>query len=194
MEEKGQVLVAPPVTMERQISQFSENESKLGRKISFRDLAIAVKHMSGEKKYVATHGRRRSSISDGLSVASIESLLLDFEIEEGSELAEEVTHFDNVTSSEFNILSVCDKVGGDSNTNSRALEIVGYSILIHYSLIYKLRLDPVVLKNYLKAVGTAYNEVPYHNAAHGADVMQTMAANLKASPKFLEALSDESLR
>ena len=193
VEEKGQVLVAPPVTMERQISQFSENESKLGRKISFRDLAIAVKHMSGEKKYVAARGRRRSSISDGLSIASIESLLMDFEIEEGSELAEEVTHFDNVTSPEFNILSVCDKVGGDSNTNSRALEIVGYSILIHYSLIDKLRLDPIVLKNYLKAVGTAYNEVPYHNAAHGADVMQTMAANLKASPKFLEALSDESL-
>ena len=32
VEEKGQVLVAPPVTMERQISQFSENESKLEEK------------------------------------------------------------------------------------------------------------------------------------------------------------------
>ena len=68
---------------------------------------------------MAARGRRRSSISDGLSIASIESLLMDFEIEEGSELAEEVTHFDNVASPEFNILSVCDKVGGDINTNSR---------------------------------------------------------------------------
>ena len=35
--------------------------------------------------------------------------------------------------------------------------------------------------------------VPCHNAAHSADVMQTMASNLYASPDFLASLSDEAL-
>eukprot|EP00943_MAST-04B_sp_MAST-4B-sp1_P007405 g7405.t1 len=190
--EREHAFVAP-ISMERQISEFSETESKLGRNISFRNLAVAVNHMSGKRRHVNTKGRRRSALSDGISVASIESLMSDFDIEKGSELAEELTHIDNITSPDFNVLALCDKVGGDSNSNSKALEIVGYSILLHYSLVEKLSLNNTVVKSYLNAVGNAYNKVPYHNAAHGADVMQTMASNIKASPEFLGALSDETL-
>lgn len=184
---------APPKSMRRQISDFSSSEKKLGRKVSFKSLAMAVKHMSRTREQITTSGKRRTSQSDGLSISSIETLMSDLQISKDTHIAEEMANTKGVVSHSFDILKLCAKLGGDVTANSKALEIVSFSILLHFSLINRLGLDVMVAKNYLRAVGNAYCAVPYHNAAHGADVMQTMASNLYASPKFLSSLSDEAL-
>ena len=53
---------APPKSMQRQISDFSStSEKKLGKKLSFKSLAMAVKHMSKTGEQILTTGRRRTS-------------------------------------------------------------------------------------------------------------------------------------
>ena len=196
--EKERSFTAPK-SMQRQISDFStSSEKKLGRKVSFKSLAMAVKHMSKTREQITSTGRRRSNASsDGVSVASIESsiesLMSDLKISKETKIAEEMADTKGIVSHDFNLLKLCAKLGGDKSANSKALEVVSFSILLHFSLLDKLGLNVSVTKNYLHAVGAAYCMVPYHNAAHGADVMQTMASNLHASPDFLASLSDEAL-
>ena len=133
---------APPKSMQRQISDFSStSEKKLGKKLSFKSLAMAVKHMSKTGEQILTTGRRRTSrsnVSDGrFSVASIESLMSDLKISKETKIAEEMANTKGVVSHDFNLLKLCAKLGGDNSANSKVLEIVSFSILLHFSLIQR---------------------------------------------------------
>ena len=63
-----------------------------------------------------------------------------------------------------------------------ALETVSSEL----GLLEQLQVPRSVFVNYVEAVCGAYNDVPYHNSLHGADVMQGLFSIITNNSKLLE--------
>jgi hypothetical protein len=56
-------------------------------------------------------------------------------------------------------------------SNGRPLQVLGWHLLHEWDLVKTLKLDRMVLRNFLTFVEAQYNNVPYHTATHAADVL-----------------------
>ena len=56
-------------------------------------------------------------------------------------------------------------------SNGRPLQVLGWHLLHEWDLVKTLKLDRTVLRNFLSFVETQYNDVPYYNSTHAADVL-----------------------
>ncbi|KAL0479688.1 hypothetical protein AKO1_007520 [Acrasis kona] len=79
-----------------------------------------------------------------------------------------VNMFDSVDQWNFDILSLSEL------TEGQALFTTAYTLFVKYDLLNKFGINEQVLINFLKAVQDGYNDVPYHNAMHAADVLQAL--------------------
>jgi len=68
----------------------------------------------------------------------------------------------------FNILRVAELAP------KTTLTIIGTHLFEEHALLERFRIAPAVLAKFLAAIEQRYNDMPYHNAVHGADVAQTM--------------------
>jgi hypothetical protein len=59
-------------------------------------------------------------------------------------------------------------------TQGRPLQALGWHLLHKYDLIKDLGLDWQVVKNWLHFVAGLYQDTPYHNSTHAADVLQAV--------------------
>ncbi|GFR48408.1 hypothetical protein Agub_g10302 [Astrephomene gubernaculifera] len=59
-------------------------------------------------------------------------------------------------------------------TNGHPLSALGYYLIHRAGLITHLKLKPPVLARLLRHIEAGYNDNPYHNAVHAADVLQTL--------------------
>ena len=81
---------------------------------------------------------------------------------------------------DFNIFEFFDYSG------HMAMPILGIRILKEYDLINKLNFDESKLINFFQCIQQIYNsEVPYHNEAHGGDVMTTCYQIVKSRKKSI---------
>jgi 3',5'-cyclic-nucleotide phosphodiesterase len=62
----------------------------------------------------------------------------------------------------------------DELTEGQTLFITSYTLFVKYDLLSKFNLNEQVLINFLRKVESGYHDVPYHNAMHAADVLQSM--------------------
>jgi cAMP-specific phosphodiesterase 4 len=66
-------------------------------------------------------------------------------------------------------------------SGQRPLTAITYRIFQERSLLKTYAIDPHTLLSYLLTLEDHYQQVPYHNKAHGADVCQSMHVLLNAS-------------
>ncbi|KXZ50319.1 hypothetical protein GPECTOR_17g958 [Gonium pectorale] len=59
-------------------------------------------------------------------------------------------------------------------TNGHPLSALGFYLIHRAGLITGLKLKPAVLARLLRHIEAGYNDNPYHNATHAADVLQTL--------------------
>ncbi|GLI61128.1 hypothetical protein VaNZ11_003403 [Volvox africanus] len=59
-------------------------------------------------------------------------------------------------------------------TNGHPLSALGFYLIHRAGLITNLKLKPAVLARLLRHIEAGYNDNPYHNATHAADVLQTL--------------------
>ncbi|GIL81205.1 hypothetical protein Vretifemale_10268, partial [Volvox reticuliferus] len=59
-------------------------------------------------------------------------------------------------------------------TNGHPLSALGFYLIHRAGLIEKLNLKPSALARLLRHIEAGYNDNPYHNATHAADVLQTL--------------------
>lgn len=59
-------------------------------------------------------------------------------------------------------------------TKNHPLLFVGVALFRKYDLCQKFNISLQKLTNFFKAIGAAYNNIPYHNSTHAADVMRTL--------------------
>ncbi|GIL58439.1 hypothetical protein Vafri_13575 [Volvox africanus] len=59
-------------------------------------------------------------------------------------------------------------------TNGHPLSALGFYLIHRAGLIANLKLKPAVLARLLRHIEAGYNDNPYHNATHAADVLQTL--------------------
>ncbi|PNH11652.1 Calcium/calmodulin-dependent 3',5'-cyclic nucleotide phosphodiesterase 1B [Tetrabaena socialis] len=62
-----------------------------------------------------------------------------------------------------------------------ALSAMGFFIMQRAGLIERFRLKPVTLARLLRRIESGYNDNPYHNATHAADVLQTLHVIIHAA-------------
>eukprot|EP01026_Neomeris_dumetosa_P029332 TRINITY_DN2377_c0_g1_i1.p1 TRINITY_DN2377_c0_g1~~TRINITY_DN2377_c0_g1_i1.p1 ORF type:complete len:372 (+),score=22.73 TRINITY_DN2377_c0_g1_i1:3-1118(+) len=70
-------------------------------------------------------------------------------------------------------------------TNQRPLSLVAMAILRRFGLIGKLNLPLDELQSFLHEIEQAYNDVPYHNSTHAADVVQSLACMVELDYQYL---------
>lgn len=58
-------------------------------------------------------------------------------------------------------------------TKNHPLVFVGVTLFRKYDLPSKFKIPTNILTNFFKVVEAAYNDKPYHNSTHAADVMRT---------------------
>uniref|UniRef100_A0A7S3YUK2 Phosphodiesterase n=1 Tax=Lotharella globosa TaxID=91324 RepID=A0A7S3YUK2_9EUKA len=66
---------------------------------------------------------------------------------------------------EFDIWALNEEVGG------KCLSLLAYHLMDRYDIFSKLQISRHHLVNYLNEIETGYNDVPYHNHIHAADVL-----------------------
>ncbi len=66
-------------------------------------------------------------------------------------------------------------------SGQRPLTVITYRIFQERSLLRTYAIEPHTLVSYLLTLEDHYQQVPYHNKAHGADVCQSMHVLLNAS-------------
>ena len=66
-------------------------------------------------------------------------------------------------------------------SGQRPLTVITYRIFQERSLLRTYAIEPNILISYLLTLEDHYQQVPYHNRAHGADVCQSMHVLLNAS-------------
>jgi len=66
-------------------------------------------------------------------------------------------------------------------SGQRPLTVITYRIFQERSLLRTYAIEPHTLISYLLTLEDHYQQVPYHNKAHGADVCQSMHVLLNAS-------------
>lgn len=76
----------------------------------------------------------------------------------------------------------------DELTHNRPLTAVAYTIFVNRDLIGKFSINPHHLINYLAVLEAHYQQVPYHNRIHAADVTQSMHSLLNTSALQVIAL------
>ncbi|KXZ50318.1 hypothetical protein GPECTOR_17g957 [Gonium pectorale] len=59
-------------------------------------------------------------------------------------------------------------------TNGHPLSALGFYLIQRSGLITGLKLKPTILARLLRHIEAGYNDNPYHNATHAADVLQTL--------------------
>jgi len=59
----------------------------------------------------------------------------------------------------------------DLETKGHALSMLCYHLLDRYNIFEKLKISRHQFANYLKEIEEGYNDVPYHNKVHAADVL-----------------------
>lgn len=59
-------------------------------------------------------------------------------------------------------------------SNGRPLLVVGFALFNKYGLIEKFNIDQTKLRNFLNAIESGYQNMPYHNSTHAADVSRTV--------------------
>jgi len=92
---------------------------------------------------------------------------------------------DSLLSWDFNLFTLKELANGNP------LAVIAYAILQSHDLVSKLKMDDTVLKRYLFALETTYNQCLYHNPMHAADVMH--ATNYFLQGDLANAISSEEL-
>ncbi|KAG2496426.1 hypothetical protein HYH03_005650 [Edaphochlamys debaryana] len=69
---------------------------------------------------------------------------------------------------QFDMFALADASGG------HALSALGFYLCVKSGLVDRLGLQPVTLARMLRAVEARYNDNPYHNATHAADVLRSL--------------------
>lgn len=65
-------------------------------------------------------------------------------------------------------------------SRQRPLQTVTWALMQHFNVVDNLSLPPDKLRTFLKALEARYNNNPYHNAMHAADVTQNVGVMLAA--------------
>lgn len=90
---------------------------------------------------------------------------------------------------DFDIWAVYDACGGDGRL---AASLVAEELLMGVRKAHNHEDDELIRTFYAKVV-EEYEDVPYHNALHGADVLQGMHALLRANAAFEGALCEDTI-
>ena len=61
-------------------------------------------------------------------------------------------------------------------SNGHPLQVIGLHLLSHWDLVQRFQLDEEKLRAWLAHIEGQYNDTPYHNRVHAADVTQTVHA------------------
>lgn len=65
-----------------------------------------------------------------------------------------------------------------SLSRGKPIVFVGATLLTHHNLIQRFELDKTRLLSFFNTIESGYNNVPYHNSLHGADVGATLSIML----------------
>ena len=171
-------------TLQRLVTDFSvdDADSRLSQMIlGTTGVEAPVLETPGKK--------RRKSVGDGIAAAAEAESMNRLGIKASFAIAV-VPYLEKVTSWDFDIfhfesLVECNK--------PLVLQILGHACFEYFSLFGALNLDEQTVHRYFFVVGKDYQHVPYHNALHGADVMQSLCAVIAASSELHNSLSSESI-
>lgn len=72
-----------------------------------------------------------------------------------------------------------DSFAFDQDTNHRPLSMLAFYLIRKEGLIEDLKLDADKVAHYFNLIEAGYNETPYHNRVHAADVLQRFYAIIK---------------
>eukprot|EP00505_MAST-04D_sp_SCG-Rhode-Island_P002829 Stramenopile-MAST_4_protein_2829 len=172
-------------SLHRLVTTFSEGDD-VGTRLSKMILGTT----GVESPEVETPGRRkRDATGDGIKAteeaASMNRLGVNDSFTEAAR-----PYLENIASWDFNIFQFERLFDGNKPLT---LQVLGHACFEYFSLFKALNLDEKVVHRYFFVVGKDYQHVPYHNALHGADVMQTLCATIALSPKLRKSLSNESI-
>lgn len=187
--------LAPHKALRRSISSFQEEEDGLTlTEDSIHNTLFTYSVLT--KPIPAAGVGKRTTVHDGVNKDEENAAHSRLGIHRSiSDLA--VEHLHQIQSWDFDILKLeqatsTSSLSGKSN-HTLALQMVGRTTLQYFGLYENLNLNEKTVHRYLYIVGNDYENTPYHNALHGADVMQTMCASLVTSKPLLDALSSESV-
>ena len=97
---------------------------------------------------------------------------------------------ENIRSWEFNVFDLFKSFGSDSKLT---MQYVGISCLSRFRLFEILPIEKEAVWEYLGNIANDYKLVPYHNALHGVDVMQTMYSTLSNNIEMTSKLSNANV-
>jgi len=87
----------------------------------------------------------------------------------------------------FDVWSVVDAFQGDTLLASRAI----VDAVVFEARGFRAASTSPILRQVVSKMLASYQDVPYHNCLHGADVLQAMHALLNLAPTFDDALDDD---
>ena len=184
---------SPKQSLRRSISNFQEKEERLGKTLTSDSIHSTLFAYGALAHPIPAAGDgSRSTKFDGYDrnkeLAVHGRLGITKAVSENT-----VGHLEDIQNWDFDVIELERILGKSTSGHTLALQMVGRATLQYFGLYDTLGLDEKTVHRYLYVVGKEYENTPYHNALHGADVMQSVCAALVNAAPLLDALSNESV-
>eukprot|EP00943_MAST-04B_sp_MAST-4B-sp1_P005633 g5633.t1 len=181
--------------LNNQISDFHQNNGKHISQESIHNTLITFGTLSmPENAKIITRNKKRSvkEVSHHFDMNKHENLDLSFfnKVFPQTHINVLGSALENLRSWNFDIFDLYETLGSD---HVLTMQYVGISCLSRFRLFDILPIDRNIVWEYLGNIAREYKLVPYHNALHGVDVMQTMYSTLSNNIKMTSKLSNASV-